>query len=225
MSYFIWNGISSKEYGVLKNPSVPSGSMNDFEYISIPNRVPIAKSLKTRQNTKISFLLQFNNRKVYDYLYSWLNNGNREGVLIVSDDLTKYYKATCTSVTTNYMSLRFSSVDITFTCVPFRYSIDNEPILLESNGTVNVGGNYYSEPRIKIYGNGSGTLAVNGVNLSVYVDSYLTVDTERLLAYKDNVVALSQTAGVLPTFQVGANTIAFNGGISKVEIYKNERWL
>jgi phage-related protein len=103
--------------------------------------------------------------------------------------------------------------------------VDNNPIVINGSTSIEVGGNYYSEPKIKVYGNGNGNLIVNGGTLALYVSEYLTIDTGRLLAYKDNVVALSQTAGDLPRFQVGMNTISFNGSITSLEVYKNERWL
>lgn len=225
-NYFIWNGISSLEYGWIKETPFPVGSMMQFEYKSIPNKsTPLVLSKKNREKTTLSFELQLKNRSGYDYIYSWLNNGNNQGELIISDDLKKYYKATCLSATSKYQNYNISSVNVTFDCEPFRYNTNKEPIILTQNQTINVGGNYYSEPKIKIYGNGNGNLSVNGSNLLVYVDNYLTVDTERLLAYKDNIVVLSQTAGPLPTLQIGENTISFSGGISKLEIYKNERWL
>lgn len=226
MSYFIWNGISSKDYGILKFPPVPQSATMNFEYTSIAGRsTPIVLSLQTRNTISLTFTLQVKDFSKYNQVYAWLNGADKQGKLIVSNDLGKYYKATCTTVKASEMSLRFSSINITFTCEPFRYSMENEPIIVTGSTSINVDGNYYSEPIIKVYGNGNGNLIVNGDTLAVYVSEYLTIDTSRLLAYKDNVVALSQTAGTLPRLQVGDNTIDFNGGITSLEVYKNERWL
>jgi phage-related protein len=225
-NYFLWNGISSLQYGWVKETPFPTASMMQFEYTTIPNRsTPLATCKNIRDTTSISFELQLKNRQGYESVYSWLNGGNAQGTLIVSDDVTKYYNATCTNVSPNYMNYNISSINIEFTCEPFRYSVDNNPIVINGSTSIEVGGNYYSEPKIKVYGNGNGNLIVNGGTLALYVSEYLTIDTGRLLAYKDNVVALSQTAGDLPRFQVGMNTISFNGSITSPEVYKNERWL
>jgi phage-related protein len=124
------------------------------------------------------------------------------------------------------MSLRFSSIDITFTCAPFRYSVDNEPIAMASGGTIEVGGNYYAEPKIKVYGDGTGYLTTNGDTFTLYVAKYIVLDSERLIAYNENNdVAVSATVGSFPMLQVGTNSISWSGGITSLEVTKNERWL
>lgn len=226
MSYFIWNGVYSNQYGILKHPPVPQSAPMNFEYVSITGRnTPIARSLKTRNSISLTFNLQLKDFSKYNEVYAWLNGADSQGKLIVSNDLGKYYKATCTTIKASEMSLRFSSISITFTCEPFRYSTNTSVILLDSSGTIAVGGNYYSEPIIKINGSGNGVLTVNSSSLTVYVDSYLVVDSEKLLAYKGNTVLLNQTSGNLPRFQVGSNSISFSGGITSLEVQKNERWL
>lgn len=226
MSYFIWNGVYSTRYGILKHPPVPQSAPMNFEYTSITGRsTPIATSLSTRNTISLTFTLQLKDFSKYDEVYAWLNGADKQGKLIVSNDLGKYYKATCTTIKASEMSLRFSSISITFTCLPFRYSTDTTTVYLTSSKTITVGGNYYCEPRIQINGSGNGVLTVNGSNLSVYVDGYIIVDSERLLAYKGSTVLLNQTSGDLPRLQVGENSVSFSGGITSVEILKNERWL
>ena len=224
--YFIWNDIKSNIYGYLEKTPFPEFSPTNFDIQYIPKRsTPLILTKNTRNKVTISVNLQRVNRKNYPSLYSWLNNGNHIGKLIICDDLTKYYKAICTSVKPTHSSYDFSSVAITFDCFPYRYTVDNTAIITTNATTIKVDGSYYSEPTIKIYGNGNGTLTINNISISVYVDGYLTIDSERLLAYKDNVVCLSQMAGTFPIFQIGNNSISFSGGITSLEIHKNERWL
>lgn len=226
MSYFVWNGISSEKFGILKQEPYPASNCMNFEYVSIKDR-NFALKTNSRNTIKISMELQIKDTSVYDYIYAWLNNGNSQGELILSKDLKKYYKATCSISTPSYISKRFSSVTISFTCIPFRYSVDNSYIELTSGATstIEVSGNYYSEPKIIVYGNGNGIITVNGKTVSLYVNEYLTLDSERLLAYKDNTVYLNQMIGNFPKFQVGENTISFDGSITSLKIFKNERWL
>lgn len=225
-NYFIWNGISSLIFGWIKELPFPFSSMMNFEYTSVPNySTPIVICKNTRNKITISVELQLKDRNGYNEVYSWLNNENKQGALILSDDLQKFYKATCSSVKVNYKTYNISSININFDCFPFRYAVDNQPIVLNESSTINVDGNYYSEPKIKLYGSGNGILTINNESIAVWIDEYLTLDTERLIAYKDNTVALQQTIGNFPYLQVGENTISWSGGITSVEITKNERWL
>lgn len=226
IKYFIWQGVRSSDYGFLEKTVFPEFSPTEFEFQYIPSRsTPLVMSQKTRNAVTISVNLQHVHRAKYNSMYSWLNNGNELGSLIICDDLSKYYKAVCTSVKPTHLSYNYSNVDITFDCYPYRYSTDTTTLLINSSTTITVEGTYYSEPIINIYGNGNGTITVNGVTTSVYVDGYLTLDSERLLAYKDNTVCLSQMVGEFPRFQVGDNTISFSGGVTSLEVFKNERWL
>lgn len=225
-TYFVWNDIKSNIYGYLEKTPFPELSLNDFDIQYVPNRsTPIITSKHTRSKITISVNLQRVPRDKYSSLYSWLNGNNEMGRLVICDDLTKYYKAICTSVKPTHVSYNYSTVAITFDCYPYRYAIDDTAILITSQSTIDVQGGYYAEPIIKIHGSGNGTVTVNGKNVSVYVDDYLTLDSERLLAYKDNVVCLNQMVGSFPALQVGSNTISFDGGITSLEIFKNERWL
>lgn len=224
--YFIWNGIKSNTYGYLEKTPFPEFSPNNFDIQYIPKlSTPLILSKNTRNKVTISVNLQRVNRKNYLNLYAWLNGNNQIGNLVLCDDLTKYYKAICTSVKPTHNSYDFSSVAITFDCFPFRYAVSNQPITLSESGTITVDGNYYSEPKIVVYGSGNGNLIVNDAVINISLNDYIILDTELGLAYKDNVISMSQTAGNFPTLNPGENSISWNGGVTSVEVFKNERWL
>lgn len=226
-NYFIWNDISSLEYGWIKETPFPVSATQNFEYTSVPKRDMLLTINKhTRNKVSLSFELQLKDRKKYDYVYAWLNGANKQGKLIISDDTDKFYYATCSSIKPKYQVYNISTITITFDCQPFRYSTNDEPITLSTNSSINVSGNYYCEPKIKVHGSGSGNLTVNGSTLQLYnIDNYYIVDSEKMIVYRDNTVYLNQTFGNLPKFQVGSNSISFDGGITSLEIWKNERWL
>lgn len=226
-NFFIWANINSLRYGFLEQTPFPVANAMNFSTQCVPFRsTPIFLKENIRQTITISASLGLTNRKVYDEIYSWLFNNNELSNLIFSTDLDKCYRALCKSVTPSYKNYSISSLNINFECFPYRYDVHNAPITINSpSSTLVVNGNYYSEPCIKIYGNGNGTITINNIAISVYVDGYLTLDSERLLAYKDNIVCLNRMAGNFPLLQVGENSISFDGGITSLEITKNERWL
>lgn len=225
-NYFLWNGISSLKFGWIKELPFPFSSMMNFEYTSIPGySTSIVTCKNTRNKITISVELQLKDRNGYNEVYSWLNNENKQGTLILSDDLQKFYKATCSSVKVNYKTYNMSSININFDCFPFRYAVNNQSVTLSESGTITVDGNYYSEPKIVVYGSGNGNLIVNDEIINVSVDDFIVLDTELGLAYKDNIISMSQTAGNLPFLNSGNNAISWNGGITSIEIFKNERWL
>lgn len=226
-NYFIWNNISSLEYGWIKETPFPSSSTQNFEYTAIPKTDMLLVVNKfTRNKISLSFELQLKDRQKYNYVYAWLNGANKQGKLIISDDLNKFYYATCSSIKPKYQKYNISTLTITFDCQPFRYNINDELISLSTNSSINVGGNYYSEPKIKAVGSGSGNIVINNTTLQLYnIDGYYIVDSEKKVVYKDNTIYLNQTIGTLPIFQVGNNSVSFDGGITSLEIWKNERWL
>ena len=124
------------------------------------------------------------------------------------------------------MSARFGKIPIKFLCKPFRYAVENEPITLNSPQTLNVGGSYPCEPVYKIYGTGNINFIVNGETLQIKdVSEHIVIDTNRLIAYKNDTVLVNKTVGLYPMLGVGDNSISWTGTVSKVEITKNERWL
>lgn len=225
-NFFIWANINSSKYGFLEQTPFPVASAMDFSTQCVPFKsTPSFLKENIRQTVNVSVTLGLTNRNVYDEIYPWLFNNNELSNLIFSSDLNKCYKAICKSATPSYKNYNVSSLKIDFECFPYRYNVQNIPLTISSTSTIIVEGNYYSEPCIKINGNGNGTITINNNTISVYVDGYLTLDSERLLAYKDNVVCLNQIVGKFPVFQVGENSVSFDGGITSLEILKNERWI
>lgn len=224
MSWFKFNGISSKDLGLIVTKIDPSPQTSFvYEEINIPNK--LTPNLKPISYLKMVTFNPIEVVNIHDNLSDIYSVYTGFGNLITSLDETKYYKCWVSQLKPTKISRFYNQISIQIYGMPFAYDINNTPIILSQNDTITVNGSIYSEPKIKIYGNGNGILTVNGSELSVYIDEYLTVDTERLLVYKDNVVCLQQTVGTLPHFQVGENVISWSGGITSLEITKNERWL
>ena len=225
MGYFIFKGVNSRDYGVLEQSPMPPKAMQTQKTIAIPNRVePLFEDSREFSPITINAVLGITDKSKIDGIYGWLHG---EGDLIFSNDLGKYYKATCYSeIMPQYMSARFGKIPIKFLCKPFRYAVENEPITLTSAQTLNVGGSYPCEPVYKIYGTGDIDFIVNGEVLEIKdVSEHIVIDTSRLIAYKGDTVLVNKTIGQYPMLGVGDNSISWTGTVTKVEITKNERWL
>lgn len=123
----------------------------------------------------------------------WLR---RSGVLQFSDDLGVFYKVRYIEIAGNERSIkRLGKFTASFVCQPGSYYIDGARfITLGDDGKIT---NYYSmaQPIYEITGSGLCTLTVNGKTMTADVDQTLTIDTDRLIAYK----ALGATANTAVT--------------------------
>lgn len=225
MGYFIWKDTDSRQYGLLVNtPYAPKAQQTETE-VTIPNRAEtMLKSTENYSNVTITAVLDVRDRALMPEVNAWLHG---QGNLIFSDDLGKYYKATCRAlIQPEYVGYNFCHVPISFVCKPFRYAVDNTSIKLTSSGTVINNGTMYSQPIYKITGSGNVALTVNGETLAITgIDESITIDADKLIAYKDNAVLVNKTTGKYPFLAVGDNVISWSGSVTSVEITKNERWL
>jgi phage-related protein len=112
---------------------------------------------------------------------------------------------------------------LSFTCSPFKYIRNVAPITLTASGSVTNLGTVHSLPKITAFGTGSQTLTINGngVTLNILQGS-LTIDSELKTCHFGNVAQNNRMQGDFPIFEVGNNTVAFGGGITKLEI--EPRW-
>lgn len=231
MGYFYFNNVDSRDYGILQNVPYRPRSEQSHSVIAVPGRTePLFTTENQFKDTTLQLTLSVTKRDLIDSIYSWLNGS---GILILSDDLTKYYDVLCcTEIVPAYISRRTCQIPISFTCKPFRYAVNNPLTEYGTNADVTVEGTYYSEPKITVYGTGNIDLSVNGeVWKLADVDGYITIDTKRKLAYKDNTVLLNKVSRYdgrvfLPCFNIGINNVKITSGTAtKLEIQKNERWL
>lgn len=91
-------------------------------------------------------------------------------------------------------------------------------------------GNIYSKPTITIYGAGTISLSLNGIEvflLDMGSYNYITIDTALMEATNGGALVNRQVTGDYNNFQlnVGLNTISWTGDISSIEIDNYSRWL
>jgi len=162
-----------------------------------------------------------------DEIKSWLMNTGENDLIFDFQANKKYIAQVVNQIDFKQVFKVFGEFIIIFNCRPFKYSISNQvttmltPNNITNNGTIN------SEPLIKVYGTGDGILTVGtqvinlkGISGSIIIDSTIqdcyAVDGSNLN---------NKMSGEFPMLSVGINSITWTGGITKVDITPNCRWL
>ena len=173
MGYFIYNNIDSRQYGILQKVPYRTRSEQSSSIISIPGKTePIFKTAEQYKETTLQLTLSITHREKISDIYKWLSG---TGILILSDDLTKYYNVkTCSEIVPEYISVRTCQIPVSFICKPFTYAVNDQITEYNTTADIENNGTYYSEPLIKIYGTGDLTLTLNGETWNLAgVDEYI----------------------------------------------------
>ena len=190
MGYFIFNGKDSREFGILESVPIPPKAERILQTVEIPGRLyPLNKARDEFKNVQLSFVLGITDHSKINDINKWLNGS---GMLILSNDTSKYYNAFVHSaISPERLSVRFGKIPIIFTVEPFRYDVDN-PVIShiftdikdsqpEKTIKVTVGGSYSCEPlyffrwagRIEMTVNGGDLLIIDsGTANGEYTDTY-----------------------------------------------------
>lgn len=190
MGYFIFNGKDSREFGILESVPIPPKAERILQTVEIPGRLyPLNKARDEFKNVQLSFVLGITDHSKINDINKWLNGS---GMLILSNDTSKYYNAFVHSaISPERLSVRFGKIPIIFTVEPFRYDVDN-PVIShiftdikdsqpEKTIKVTAGGSYSCEPlyffrwagRIEMAVNGGAPLIIDsGTANGEYTDTY-----------------------------------------------------
>lgn len=190
MGYFIFNGTDSREFGILESVPIPPKAERTLQTVEIPGRLyPLNKARDEFKNVQLSFVLGITDHSKINDINKWLNGS---GMLILSNDTSKYYNAFVHSaISPERLSVRFGKIPIIFTVEPFRYDVDN-PVIShiftdikdsqpEKTIKVTAGGSYSCEPlyffrwagRIEMTVNGGDLLIIDsGTANGEYTDTY-----------------------------------------------------
>lgn len=162
---------------------------------------------------------------------------NSEGKVVFSNDPDKYYKYQILNQIDFERLVRFRTATVTFHVQPFKFanneksktytSFDNNSIAVRNNG------NYYSRPKITVFGTGTINMSLNGnqifvINLGDQA-AQITIDAEQLEAYDEdtNVLMNRSVDGDYDNLRlkVGTNTISWSGSVTKIVINNYSRWI
>lgn len=116
---------------------------------------------------------------------------------------------------------------LSFTLNPFRYGLDNKWISVESGGTVENVGTWYSKPIIELTKpDGDITITINDVDyeLKNLQNDVTYIDSSRHILYLGtNALIVGHDNGRLPQLDVGENVISWTGTVESVRIRTNWR--
>lgn len=185
-----YNGKTAKSLGIniTKRPDVPSPNKK-IKSIDIPGRDgKLIEFNGEYEDIDIKVDMNFVSSpdeigERFRNLKKWILGNN--GKLSFSDDTSIFYKVKYAEVGNLKREAREgASVLVTFTCDPYTYFANGEVAQVLKN-TLN---NPYetSHPIYKIVGEGMCTLTVNGKTVKANVGQNLTIDTERMLAYRQD---------------------------------------
>lgn len=227
--YFVFNGVDSRDMGIIitSMPSVvkPKRRVDTVQVAGRNGALHIDEGTYDEYTKTVACSIK--KRAKIDEICQWLNGS---GEVIFSTEPTKVYKANIINqISISQMMNIFQAFTITFSVFPFKYSVNAEDDFIEDakEGTLFNKGTVYAEPVITIYGTGDVTLTVNGTDYAINnVDDFVTIDCELQEVYTgyENKNSTFMSAA-FPRFEVGSNSISWDGDVSRVEIIPNWRWL
>lgn len=152
-----------------------------------------------------------------------------DGNIVFSNEPDKYYKAKIIEQIDYERLLRFRTATVTFRVQPFKYEYQEASSIATESLVVTNKGNYTSKPIITIIGSGTIELIVNDNTLFSYTfpdgEDTVVIDSQKQDAYLDTVLKNRNMSGEFPVFEIGENTISWNGTITSIEISSKSRWL
>ena len=158
---------------------------------------------------------------------------NSSGTVIFSNEPEKYYVYDILNAIDYERLLRFRTAEITYHVQPFKYSnIEKKKVFSNPTSAITVrnNGNYVSKPVIHIEGSGIINLSLNGLQLfkiDLNTANSITIDTERLEAYNDDVLMNRYVVGDYNKFalNVGPNSVSWDGTLTYIAFEKHTRWI
>ena len=226
----IINNQNTKNLGfaLVGRPSIPSADKK-YETIEVEGRDGVLTKFIGYQDLKFS--LKFN-----ILFQSDIKQKLREikGLLSVAktlafdDSPNFFYKIKRCQISDTETIIKQSGVfSVEFIADPFEFEsssvleYENPSNLLIRNNTT-----YFSQPVLKIFGQGNIKLFVNDELVEVKnINEGITIDSEMQEAYYNNDNLNHQMLGSFPVFEIGENKIRTEGNIDKIEILPQWRWL
>ena len=221
MFYFTFKNINNKTLGleVATRPSIPA-PVQRGEYIQIAGR---DGSLLNTDGTYENIEITVEMNTVSSRASLWNTNLRRaknwlrgSGVLRFSDDPDVFFRVKAAGVgEVSRRAKRGGDFTAVFVCEPFTYYNAGTKEMTAQEAGFNP---YYTcRPIYRITGNGTCTLTVNGKTMTALVGQNLTIDTEKLIAYRtDGTLQNTAVTGDYDDLilQPGENAIAITNGFT-----------
>ena len=117
-------------------------------------------------------------------------------------------------------------IDLNFVCEPYRY-LEKEIIEVTANNTnINIAGNSEADHVTTFFSSGDISMLINDEQINFKgIEEYITIDTSRMICYKDNISTNNKMVGEFVKLKPGINNISWIGNVNKVEINYRGRFL
>lgn len=229
--YLIYNGVSSKDFGLyLTGSGAFNAPERDIDTLEIPGR----NGSLTIDNGRYKNITQS-----YEAFIHRDFRQNAEGVRVWLLSASGYRRLEDTYHPDHFRLARFAGpleftvralcsgaeTQLLFDCDPRRFLKSGEvPTTVTDTTVLNNPTRFPALPLLTVYGSGTGTITVSDNIVSFgAIDEYVTLDCEQKDAYKgienkNATVSLTE----FPVLQSGENTISISGGVSRIEI--TPRW-
>ncbi len=239
MSFFIYNGRSSEEFGLhIEKKDVFSAPEYDAEFTSIPGRSgDLIVSNRRFANIKVSYTLFLARKNVTDLsevlraVKGWLYTEPDRYHAITDSYDTGYlrYGVISGSLDIEEQFNKLGSFQVTFNCKPFKYSMAGlQEISIENGGSIFNPEAFTAKPIITLKGSGDFSLTLqNGGynktwNFKGITDS-VVCDSEQMNFYYGTVLLNDKVTGDgFPELNPGETVLTVSGGVS--EIKATPRW-
>jgi|SRR5690625_4858794 len=148
--------------------------------------------------------------------------------LQVDDDDEVFYKVKSVNINpAENLMKTFGEFEVEFTLDPFTYELDNAPITITSQTTIDNDG-HTALPIITAQVSGTGKIYINDQEITIRdVNGEITIDSEMQNAYRAGSPPQNMNKhmiGEFPTLQHGDNVVEFDGDIERLEVILNKRW-
>lgn len=231
-SYFIWNGTDSRSMGITTRRAAPLIRPEErVQHVSIPGRSGDLTEIEGKHiyNSYIQTVdFTVNTAAQVRSVFRWLRG---EGYVTFSSDPDKEQEARIIgAVTLDKVSRNLDkwAGTVQFYCQPLKQRIYSIAETLTVAGTIRNNGDVASKPLIKLTPSaydvelivGDKTLAISGFMYPMLIDC----EAQEISNLDKTVLGTEYSSGDFPVLGMGNNEIS-GSGWSKLEIYKNERFL
>ena len=240
MSYFVYNGRSSEEFGLrIESKNIFSAPEFDAEFTSIPGRsgdlIVSNNCFKNVEVTYTVFLARKTVEELADVLTEikgWLYT-DPDRYHEISDSYDKKhirYGVISGSLDIGEQLNKVGLFTVTFNCKPFRYSnagLTNIEIL-DNGYQVTNPYPFPAKPYFRLDGNGDVTLTIqSGRNIATWqikdLEQYIECDSELMNFYKETELQNLKVSGDgFPVLHPGVNTLTFTGNVKSISLVP--RW-
>lgn len=224
--YFVWNGISSKEFGIgITSAPIRSLAERKVNTIEVPYR---DGNLTVDTGAYGTFTVDFDCILVGDFTPQHIRKIKRWlaepiGTLLISDELEMQYEAKMISkVDFTELVDNTGSFLVTFECQPYGHYRQGL-FSITTGGTTEIHNetDLPAYPYIRVYGNGDINMHINNNPIILEeVVGYVEIDSVLMDCFCGSELLNHKMKGYFPVFQSGVNTIVSNA--TKLEIIP--RW-